>query len=78
MLERGCARVEARFVLVHEHKIERVDQVGQAAVVGERLIPAEIPRGGDAASPKRGDNSSPVETIMRVETKVNMGPPSLA
>ena len=43
------AGVEARFVLVDEDEVERVDQVGEAAIVGERFVPAEVPGGGDAA-----------------------------
>ena len=45
-----CAGVEARFALVDEDEVERVDQIGQAAIVGERLVPAEVPRHGDTAA----------------------------
>ena len=63
-LERRLAGVEPRFELVDEDEVERVDQIGQAAIVGERLVPAEVPRRGDAAlaEPRRRSASSSAQS----------------
>ena len=68
----GFAGVEPRLELVDEDEIERVDQIGQPAIARQRLVPAEIPRRGDAALAEPGDDPRPEPAVVRVEAEVNV------
>ena len=70
VLERRGAGVEARFVLVDEDEVERVDQIGEAAIVGQRLVPAEVPRRGDASLAQLRHDRRPLAAVVRIEAEM--------
>src|SRR4030095_7786321 len=61
----ACARVKARFAFVDEHDIERVDEIREARVACEHVVPAEIPGCGDPTLVERVHAPGPGARLAR-------------
>ena len=42
-VERRGTGVEQRLGRVDEDEVERIDQIGEAAIIGQRFVPPEVP-----------------------------------